>query len=532
MGVDHFFLAPGSRCTPLTLAVARQKNAKVIQHFDERGLAFAALGYARATGRPGVFICTSGTAVANAYPAVIEAAMESVPMLLFTADRPPELRDSGANQTIDQQNIFGNYPRLFFDMPAPGDNDAADASGEAFLLDSVARGLSAAKTGPVHFNWMFREPFTIEDNTNSDESLLGSFNELATETAPFEPINLAGNVLIALGGCQVEEAREALALSVRLRCPMLSDITSGLRTGSFELPTEFRLPVPDTILHLGGRIVSKTWHQWTDSLQDKNVRFVHVSSTGQNINPNHLPIEQHHTPLTKLESKIKGSPCAEDFSTAWKQVAKLRAGIIQQQLAGQANLSEPAVAFFVTENCPSSGGLFLGNSTPIRDADWYGLQTSDSPRPVAANRGASGIDGLIATATGYATGLQAKTTLVLGDLSALHDLNSLSLVAQSRWPLIVVVLNNKAGHIFDLLPIRSSPHFEKYFATSHEYQFESAAKMFGIAYRNITTMADFTESYRSALEQDRSIVLEVMTDREVNLEVRKRIKSEILKCSP
>ena len=142
-GIDHFFLAPGSRCTPLTLAVARvadQSRANVIQHFDERGLAFAALGYGRATGKPGVFICTSGTAVANAFPAVIESAMESVPMLLFTADRPPELRDTGANQTIDQQNIFGNYPKLFLDMPAPTDDDLS----KTFLADSLRNGISNA----------------------------------------------------------------------------------------------------------------------------------------------------------------------------------------------------------------------------------------------------------------------------------------------------------------------------------------------------------------------------------------------------
>ena len=164
-GIDHFFLAPGSRCTPLTLAVARAENAHIIQHFDERGLAFAALGYARATGKPGVFICTSGTAVANALPAVIEAATEGIPMLLFTADRPEELRGSGANQTIDQRNLFGVYAKLFLDLPVPSDSD--QLPDIQTLVESVQKSIDAAEHGPVHLNWMFREPFSIDEPTQA-----------------------------------------------------------------------------------------------------------------------------------------------------------------------------------------------------------------------------------------------------------------------------------------------------------------------------------------------------------------------------
>ena len=539
VGVDHFFLAPGSRCTPLTLAVARQKTATVIQHFDERGLAFAAVGYARATGRPGVFICTSGTAVANAFPAVIEAAMESVPMLLFTADRPLELRGSGANQTIDQQNIFGRYAQLFLDMPAPEDQHAAaDPGGRAFLGDALTRGMAAVKKGPVHFNWMFREPFTLKENA-LEENAAGIWPDsncnANRDTDTAQPVSdckiqLSGNVLIALGSCQVEEAREALKLADRIQCPILSDVTSGLRTGSFELPTECSLPVPDTILHLGGRILSKTWHQWTASLPSGQVKLIHVWAKDQNLNPQRLPIERYQTSLTQLDQKITAQRCDADFLAAWQRAAERRTSVIGQQLADTKELSEPAVAFFVSQNCPSSMGLFLGNSTTIRDADWFGTQASDVPRRVAANRGASGIDGLIATAVGYAAGLRTKTTVVLGDLSALHDLNSLSLVRGARWPMIVVLINNQAGHIFDLLPIRNSPHFEQYFATTHDYQFEQAAKMFGLDYRIVTNMADFASGYQAALEQDQSVILEVMTDRQVNLDVRNRIKSEIAKC--
>ena len=163
--------------------------------------------------------------------------------------------------------------------------------------------------------------------------------------------------------------------------------------------------------------------------------------------------------------------------------------------------------------------------------DWFGQGLADKVRNVAANRGASGIDGLLATATGYAQGLQKPTTVVLGDLSALHDLNSLALIAKSKQPMVVVILNNQAGHIFDLLPISQSGHFEQFFATPHEFDFKHAAKMFGIDYRRITEMDDFSNRYRDALSQESTIVLELMTDRRTNLKVRQQIRDGIKKCS-
>ena len=406
-GIDHFFLAPGSRCTPLTLAVARRSDVQITQHFDERGLAFAALGYARATGKAGVFICTSGTAVANAYPAVIEAATEHVPMLLFTADRPTELRGTGANQTIDQQNIFGSYPKLFLDLPAPEDmSSAKDPSGLAFLFDTLQQGIASASNGPVHLNWMFREPFTIDEDAEQNASDSYCESDLFSDSSPNHdqeagfPVEINGNVLVALGRCQPAEAAEALALSKRLNCPMLCDVTSGLRTGSFELPTEFSLPKPDAVLHLGGRIVSKTWHQWTASLAAQSIDFFHLTSTGETINPYHLPVRKFKTSLASLDSKITSAQCDEAFTRPWRDAMQRRNEVVHRHLSNAETLSEPALAFAISKQCPSSHGLFVGNSTPIRDMDWYGCGNSDAVRFVAANRGASGIDGLVATATG------------------------------------------------------------------------------------------------------------------------------------
>ncbi|MCH2180383.1 MAG: 2-succinyl-5-enolpyruvyl-6-hydroxy-3-cyclohexene-1-carboxylic-acid synthase [Mariniblastus sp.] len=534
-GIDHFFVAPGSRCTPLTLAIARHADAHVIRHYDERGLAFAALGFGKATGRPGVFVCTSGTAVANAYPAVIEAAMEKTPLLLYTADRPPELLGVGANQTIQQQNIFGEYPELFRHMPVPEDQQTEDdPHGLQYLLTELTTGLEAAGKGPVHFNWMFREPFSIDHDDHIKHSAadasqldIAPGDESKNETC----IELTGNTVIALGRCNPEEAEEAQQLAQKLQAPLLADITSGLTQSSFELPTEFSLPAPDTILHLGGRIVSKSWHPWTSSLRDSNTQYFHITPQDLVVNPEHLDLRRFVSPLSDLTDKISGPSTTAEFSCKWQKAANNRDEILKHHLDQATRFSEPAIAYFLSKNCPKSNGLFIGNSMVIRDMDWFSARTSNDPRSVMANRGASGIDGLIATAAGYCAGLRQPTTVLLGDLSALHDLNSLSLAAKSDWPMIILVVNNRGGHIFDLLPVRESAHFEEYFATPHTYQFNSAAEMFGIDYRCIETMDDLSKNYAEALSSNQSVMLELVTHRQQNLEVRQKIREEISKCS-
>ncbi len=533
-GIDHFFVAPGSRCTPLTLAIARHSGARVTQHYDERGLAFAALGFSKATGRPGVFVCTSGTAVANAFPAVIEAAMEKTPMLLFTADRPPELFGVGANQTIEQQNIFGQYPNLFLNMPVPEDQQtAADPHGLHYLSSELAAGIKASRDGPVHFNWMFREPFSIDhknplEDFSTDSNLIHATSE--TEPEIKIQIELTGNTVIALGRCKPREAKAALELAKKLNAPLLTDITSGLTQFSFELPIEFPLPTPDSILHLGGRIVSKSWHSWTSSLRDSNLKHFHITPQDLIVNPDHLDIQRFVSPLSNLTDKITGSSTTHEFLNQWEKASHNREQIIKRHLNQTTQLSEPAIAYFLSENCPRSHGLFVGNSMAIRDMDWFSIRNSNHPRSVMANRGASGIDGLIATAVGYCAGLRQPTTVLLGDLSALHDLNSLSLAEKSDWPMIILVVNNRGGHIFDLLPVRESTHFEEYFATPHAYQFGKAAEMFGLDYRCVETMDDLSKNYSKALSGNQSIVLELTTHRQHNLEVRKKIREEISKC--
>ncbi|MEM9364441.1 MAG: 2-succinyl-5-enolpyruvyl-6-hydroxy-3-cyclohexene-1-carboxylic-acid synthase [Planctomycetota bacterium] len=539
--IDHFFLAPGSRCTPLTLAVAKRRDVKTTQHFDERGLAFAALGYGRATGRPGVFICTSGTAAANAFPAVIEASMESIPLILFTADRPEALRGSGANQTIEQRNLFGEYPRHFLNLSVTQqDRDSDSSMGVESAIGQLGQAIEQSKLGPVHVNWEFCEPFTITDEESS-EPTEGSSDPRAirsgrpslrlTDGAKHPaPIEVSGNTLILLGGCQPDEVDEAVKLSERLGCPLLCDVTSGLNAGSIELLCEASLPQPDTVIHLGGRFVSKAWLNWTEQLKESEALYIHVTPTGQNINPHGLELRRVVASLNIVESLFCGPKSSSSFTTAWRKADVNRSRAIHATLLSETRVSEPSIAFHVSQVCPPEHGLFLGNSTPIRDMDWFGQRHENATQFVTANRGASGIDGLLATATGFAKGLRKPTTVLLGDLSTLHDINSLALVAASDQPLVVVVINNRAGHIFDLLPIRESEYFEKYFATPHHFDFEPAAKMFGLDYKRVTQQAVFVKEYQHAVRRTESLILEVVTDRDVNIQVRRRLNEEIRSC--
>lgn len=520
-GIDHFFVAPGSRCTPLTLAIADHADVKITQHFDERALAFAALGYARATGKAGVFVCTSGTAVANAMPAVIEASMECVPMLLFTADRPPELRGTGANQTIDQQRIFGDYPRWFLDMPCPDEE-----LGNEFVCSHVMRGITESGTGPVHLNWMFREPFGLGTLPSSAVGEIPDPPRI--KQSPRRPsIEVSGNVLVIAGGCRPDEGLSIKQVAMQLGAPLVTDITSGMRGISPDVANISDLPQPDTVVHVGGRIVSKNWLRYTSQL--KQTRFIHLTPHDVLINPNHLGLERTVAPIESVDFSSSNESSIQ-FREAWELAESSRRDAVRGVFQSQGDrLSEPRLAFELGSLLQSGHGLMIGNSTPIRDLDWYGHWAEDTNVVVCANRGASGIDGLIATGIGMASGLERPTTIVLGDLSALHDLNSLALVAKSAAPILVLVINNHGGGIFNLLPIKENEHFDRFFSTPHTVEFEHAAAMFGLAYRSASTVSQLVDAYTKGVKLNSSLVLEVKTDRAYNAVVRELLRAEISK---
>jgi 2-succinyl-5-enolpyruvyl-6-hydroxy-3-cyclohexene-1-carboxylate synthase len=565
-GCNYFCLAPGSRCTPLTVAVADHPEAVTTIHYDERGLAFHALGYARASGKPAVVITTSGTAVANLMPAVVEASMERIPMLLLTADRPPELRDCGANQTIDQIKIFGTYARWFVDLACP--ETSISPRMVLSTIDQAAYRCCWPEAGPVHLNCMFREPLAPEPESHPtrshrmDEYVAATdkwFDSKSPLTEYIPPnrtmrrsvlqkltdvIMGTQRGLVILGGLQSEAERRAVSACLEvLRWPVCADATSSFRMGDntgtavgyYDIllrDNNFaRTYRPETILHIGGRFVSKQLAQFLT--QTHPAHYILVTNHAHRQDPGHeitLRIETDITSLCRELAAALTSPENRSWLAAWQDKGEEARQVMVKFIASEEKLSEPAVAFLLSRHIPADHGLFLGSSMPVRDMDLFADPRGNAV-PVGANRGASGIDGTIASACGFAMGLRKTVTLLMGDLAFLHDINSLAFLHQGKYPVIIVVINNNGGGIFSLLPIaRFERYLEPYFVTPHGLSFEHVARMFGLSYFLPGNCRDFVEAYHEAAGSGKSAIVEVPIDRTQNLGVHHQLIDRMQKA--
>ncbi|MCC5845444.1 MAG: 2-succinyl-5-enolpyruvyl-6-hydroxy-3-cyclohexene-1-carboxylic-acid synthase [Verrucomicrobia bacterium] len=544
-GIDTFFLSPGARCSPLTLAVARHPDVRAVLHFDERGLGFAALGYARATGRPGVVITTSGSAVSNLHPAVTEAFMDAQPMLLLTADRPPELRETGSNQTIDQVNHFGAQTVWHQDVPCP-----TTQISPAVILTTIDLALHHARGGPVHLNCMFREPLGPQpDRTDSEAHLLPvhawhrgrqpytTYREPALDLDELTAVELEdllaspSSVVVVVGGGLTEsEALAVLQLAAKRKWPVISDVCSGLHFGPHRggvirhidaliSPEGFPEDLhPEIVLQFGPRFLSKTLLQALAATP--LTAWIHVSDRQGRFDPLHRLTHRFRLQIDRFCMKIErnGAQAADpEWRQRWLDRDREIDRIYSENLDKSDRITEPGVLRAVSRWMPNLHGLFLGASMPVRDMNRFAARNPHQIH-VAANRGASGIDGTIASAAGFARGLNRPVTLAIGDLTALHDLNSLALLAAQRVPVILVILNNRGGGIFHFLPMAdASPEFETYWGTPHKWSFEHAAAQFNLPYAKAKTMGEFSDTYRDALDSGVSCIIEVETDRRQNL---------------
>lgn len=554
-GVTDFFIAPGSRSTPLVMAVAGNERVTPHVHYDERGTAFAALGYARATGRPAAWLTTSGTAVANGLPAVVEAASDGVPMLLLTADRPPELRKSGANQTVDQPGIFGGYVRWEFDAPPP-DPSVDPAS----LLTAVDQALRRAPAGPVHLNLMFREPLIPEPGDDpqeipehlqnwhaSDEPYtryptprpIPQKEEIRRFAAKLQGI---GRGVISAGRLRSRaEGEAAVSLAAHLGWPLFADVGSQVRFGGevanqvthYDLClTDGRFTArnpPEAVVHLGSGAVSKRLGQFIAGSRPGTMAVVREDPS--RLDPNHIVSDYFESGVVEFcEAIVNASdpaPPVNDWLSGWLDASERVAAVIAGAEPAPDDVpSEPFVARAVVESLPGGSGLVVASSLPVRDVDSYAGSAAAGHIPVAVNRGASGIDGTVATAAGFCIGLEAPVTLLVGDLALLHDLNSLAMLG--GLPLTVVVVNNDGGGIFSMLPVaRHEGFFERYFGTPHGLGFEDAARMFGLGYERPETMKDFRGVYRKMTAAGEPGIIEIRTSRESGVELRRRLAAEI-----
>ena len=529
-GITQFCISPGSRSTPLTVAAARHPQANTKIFLDERAAAYFALGWARATDQAAVLICTSGTAGANYYPAIIEASVEHLPLLAITADRPPELQQTGANQTVDQNRLFGSHTRWFYDPGCP-DPTLQESTVKSWAAQAVLRS-AHPDPGPVHLNIPFREPFlsnespTLPKVSSPDFQLSIPIQKLAKGDLQALRQHLkADRGLVTLGELPVRAHHAVGKFLEKLNWPVFADTTSGFRFGHLTqridladqllLKNHWRKAEPEVWIHLGNQYVSKRWLQWW---QDCNsTRKIVITNHSERQDPSQCPHWRLQLDWEELE-EILPLTVASPSRTQWLEQWKLGSQALEEQMAQwwdqTERFGEVSIVRELIRQMPIERALFVGNSLPIREVDMLST-TRNTPLQIAANRGASGIDGQIATACGWAMGHRQPTTILLGDLSAIHDLNSLLLFRESPVPMTLVILNNDGGGIFSMLPIsKQKDVFERFFGTPHGCEFSKVAAMFDLPYFQPENLEQLQNSFQEAWRSNKSSLIEVKTDRE------------------
>ncbi len=509
-GITRFCIAPGSRSAPLALAAVRHPKAEITVHPDERGIGFFALGCALGSGPPAAVIATSGTAVGNFLPAVMEAHHSSIPLLLLTADRPPELRDAGANQTTDQVKIFQNFLEWEMDLPCP-----CPSLGEEFIRSQAAFAAIQAKKGPVQLNCQFREPlFTppaaLKFGREQPYFLPSHAPTREQITFAEEKISRARRGLILIG--RTSNPKPILDLGERLGWPVFADIlsqTASIRHFDFAIRGE-AAPPPDLVLHFGGRFVSKFLAPW---IQKAEADVLHIDASGKRIDTQHVrPARILADPALFCQAiQVQGK--TRSYLEAWEEIDRILKETVESCFAEPHPFVEPD---FMRQLGSLEATLFLANSMPVRDAAYFGSPSG----PVFCNRGLSGIDGQIATLSGIAAATEKPLVAVLGDQSCLHDLNSLLLLRKIKTPVLLIISNNFGGGVFSYLPIaEEKDHFETLFGAGHDIQFEGIAKMLSIPYVS-TAKVDRLEDFFPASGPR---ILEIFTSRKENACFQKRV---------
>ncbi|WP_127716092.1 2-succinyl-5-enolpyruvyl-6-hydroxy-3-cyclohexene-1-carboxylic-acid synthase [Halobacteriovorax sp. HLS] len=546
--VIDFYISPGMRCAPLVNSLIENSKAKLYVGIDERAQAYRALGCSKATGRTSALICTSGTALANYLPALIEAKKSAVPLIVLSADRPVELALSDANQTIDQNKFYSQHVMADACLGAPTEQIAPSVIRNT-INHLLFRSMYPNK-GPVHFNIPLREPLDDSVTPISKEYLdqsQKSFNR-TIQTDYYGPIQSLSNDLIDKVSAIVSNTKNGILVigslpnsmckeSVRklidkLNWPMHLDVSSSLKFSyslndkiipTFDHPEVYEnisKNLPSTIIHLGGRTTSKHYYRLLE--ENPSIEYITVNWSEQKEDPAQsvdLRIVSHVDQFcTQLCERIENSSSLLeiDFTNFVKK---------KIELIEESEISYPVLSKKIIENIRDNSSLYISNSTVVRSFDNYISQATTKSLDIFTNRGVSGIEGLLASAIGSAEGSEKYTTLVVGDISLLHDLNSLQMLKTSKQNLCIIVVNNFGGGIFTLLPIAKNQQLLPYLTTPHQVNFENAAKMFDLDYHKVDNTSDFLDCYLKAQEHMSKVIIEVTIDNEKNVELYKTLKT-------
>ncbi|MBN4003010.1 2-succinyl-5-enolpyruvyl-6-hydroxy-3-cyclohexene-1-carboxylic-acid synthase [Nostoc sp. LPT] len=546
LGLTCAIICPGSRSTPLAVAFAQQApKIEAISILDERSAAFFALGQAKATGRPVVLVCTSGTAGANFYSAVIEASYSRVPLLILTTDRPPELRDCHSGQTVDQLRLYGNYPNWQTELALP----CADLGMLAYLRQTVIHSWERAQTptkGPVHLNIPFRDPLApVPDGT--DLSYLQSqfqpedFFAAITNSCPMLDAQCpipkewkeCDRGIIIAGVAQPQQPQEycrAIAhLSQTLKWPVLAEGLSPVRNytelnhyliSTYDLILRnqqlAKQLASEMVIQVGEMPTSKELRNWIDATQPR--RWV-IDPSDQNLDPLHGRTTHLRISVEDIKAEEINLSFSSDYLQQWCDAeAKVRLAV-DETMGKIDEIIESKAAWLISQILPPGTPLFIGNSMPVRDVEYFWKPNNLGVRS-HFNRGANGIDGTLSTALGIAH-RQQSSVMLTGDLALLHDTNGFLIRNKFVGHLTIVLINNNGGGIFEMLPIaKFDPPFEEFFGTPQDINFAQLCATYNVEHELIISWEQLQQKL-NPLPTKGIRVLEVQTNRKADAKWRK-----------
>lgn len=517
LGLRHAVVAPGSRSAPLAYALAQHPGLRATPILDERSASFFALGLAKRTRRPVVLVCTSGTAAANFFPAVIEARESRVPLLILTADRPPEMRECGSGQTIDQVKLFGHYPRWQAELAVPEATEKMLAYLRQTITHACHRALGPVP-GPVHLNLPFRDPLAPIPDGSLDSLDHARINRLLADLVPLAPRDArpssdevrhlaqrlapAQRLLIVAGPIEAADPEAYLAAVFTLARPkgalVLADALSPVRQycpqqlpviGNYDsLLERGQLPSapPDLVIRLGPLPTSKRLRRWLEGLDCPHLV---VDEGDANVDPLHGRTIHIHTGLEALVADLPPSPDPKPgfscWADSWLQASNAAAAETALALEQCEEMFEGKIPWLLAQHAPAGAVVFISNSTPIRDAEYF-WPTGAMAQTIYFNRGANGIDGILSTAMGIASEA-SQTFLITGELAFLHDQNGLLNARAVSGGLTILLINNHGGGIFRALPVAQfDPPFNDFFLTPQKVDFPTLSAAHGIPHQVIT----------------------------------------------
>jgi 2-succinyl-5-enolpyruvyl-6-hydroxy-3-cyclohexene-1-carboxylate synthase len=564
-GMRDACTSPGSRCTPLVLTLAREQRLRCHSHIDERCSGFFALGLAKASGLPVAIACTSGTAVAELLPAVVEAHEARVPLIVLSADRPPELRDSGAGQTIDQLKIFGGFVKWFFEVG----NHAATAERVRWIRTLACRAYwqtLQGRPGVAHLNFPLREPLVSDEPLPVSGGARPDGRPLMTRSparqlAPEDARSLAVPLAACRRGVVVAGRHErdtplgeaAAGFCARTGWPLLADPLSGARRGEAAVAHYDALlrdhcfasgVEPDLVLRVGDLPTSKPLRAWLAGLRDVPQAVLDPEESWQD--PDSTLCRVFALEPAATLATLQAPSADPDWLAGWRSADEQAAEAILGVLAA-GPLSEPAVAAELGVLLPAEATLFVASSMPVRDIETFWPVRPDPPR-VLCNRGANGIDGTVSSAFGAAAASRTgggPIVLLIGDVALAYDIGALLAARRLELKLTIVLLNNEGGGIFDFLPVAGvesardttpgaiggdgvAPDiYTHHIATPTGLDFAKAAALYGLGHETVTDVGGFRAALERALAAPASTIVEAHTERDANVELHRRVWSAV-----